>query len=86
MGPAWDGYKPLYMYITRRSEFDAILDEMQEKMEQVLPKLCSYFNRPEFLGIAEELRKYRANAPRHFEEFEETKRLFERVKEYALGE
>lgn len=82
----WTRYKPLYMYITRRSEFDAILDEMQEKMEQVLPKLCSYFNRPEFLGIAEELRKYRANAPRHFEEFEETKRLFERVKEYALGE
>lgn len=78
----WVRYKPLYTYITRRDDYDTIIADMREKLTEVLPKICSFFNRSEFSQIIEELDHYDDQVKIHFAQFERSKEIWNKMKEY----
>lgn len=78
----WVRYKPLYTYITQREKYEDIMKNTREKLELTIPKICAFFNMNEFKEVVEELNKYDALVKKHFEQFEQTKDIWLRIKEY----
>lgn len=76
----WVRYKPLYMYITHRENYSEIIANMKKSLEATLPQICAYFNMPEFSGILEELEKFDRNVEKHYNEFEKSKEIWEKIK------
>ena len=81
----WVRYKPLYTYITRREEYGQVINDMREKLSEVLPKVCSFFNRPEFSDILHELYTYDAKVKEHYADFERSKELWEKMKAHLAS-
>ena len=38
-------------------------------LEEILPKLCAFFDRPEFMNLSTELSKYSKSVPKHYQQF-----------------
>ncbi len=66
----WVRYKPLLLYITHPDSYAETIEQMQETLNRVLPKLAEYFDCDGFLNIAVELEKYKRNVPKHFSQFQ----------------
>ena len=75
----WIRYKPLLMYITQPESYENNIEEMREKLEETLPKVCDYFNHPEFMNIMNELEKYHNNTIKHYLKFEETQLVWKKI-------
>jgi len=82
----WVRYKPLYMYITHRDEYDEIIKDMRENLQKTLPQICAYFNLSEFNHILEELEKFNDEVENHFNEFEKAKKIWQGIKESLKDE
>ena len=78
----WIRYKPLLLYITNPSQYDAEIERMNANLHQVLPKICRYFNRNDFMGLLGELNTYSASVSEHYDMFTDTKRAWEKVVDY----
>jgi hypothetical protein len=78
----WIRYKPLLLYITRPDDYEREIQIMREKLTAVLPKICAYFDRPEFMNILSELEKYNRNVKKHNQDFIETKAIWAKVMEH----
>lgn len=78
----WIRYKPLLLRITQPDAYDDKIIEMRQKLTVTLPKVCAYFDKPEFTNILGELEKYHKNVAKHAWEFQETKRIWEKVMAY----
>ncbi len=72
----WIRYKPLMIYITQRQEFDSIMEGMNNNLKVSIPRLNAYFNTTEFSKVLKEFQEYRKNVEVHFNEFQETKRVW----------
>jgi hypothetical protein len=81
----WIRYKPLLTYITQREDYDAIIDEMTRKLDSSIPKLCQYFETPQFEQIRTDLVKYHRNVRRHFRTFEATRNAWTKVTKSLLS-
>lgn len=75
----WIRYKPLLLYITEQSEYTERIREMQESLNQIIPKLCAYFGTEDFRAVSKELDFYHAHVLEHFEDFEATKNAWLKV-------
>jgi hypothetical protein len=75
----WIRYKPLMVYITQREQFEAIMKDVEEKLELTIPKLCRYFHTNHFEQIRHELFHYRNNVKRHYAAFQYTKKAWAKV-------
>jgi hypothetical protein len=75
----WIRYKPLMVYITQYEQFDAIMKDVEEKLELTIPKLCRYFHTNHFEQIRHEFFRYRNNVKRHFAAFQYTKAAWAKV-------
>jgi hypothetical protein len=82
----WIRYKPLLLYITRPDDYEQEIQIMREKLTAVLPKICEYFDRPEFMNILSELEKYNRNVKKHNQDFIETKAIWAKVMEHLTQE
>ena len=69
----WIRYKPLMVYITRREEYEAIIEKMRHHLKLTIPKLCAYYNTDQFEQILVEMEHYHKNVHKHFNAFEQTK-------------
>lgn len=78
----WIRYKPLLMYITNRDSYENGVLKMTENLEKVLPKLCTYFNKKDFMKIRDELNCYAFHVKEHFEMFEQTKIAWSKVTQH----
>lgn len=78
----WIRYKPLLVYITHRDIYQETIENMTEKLEATVPKVCTYFKYPDFIKILYELKKYSKNVQRHFNDFESTKKIWKKIMEY----
>ncbi len=72
----WIRYKPLMIYITNRENYESIMEEVAQKLEATIPKMGAYFQTNGFEKIIPEFNRYRRKAPKHFEEFEATKKAW----------
>lgn len=75
----WIRYKPLMVYITQQDHYAEIINDMQQKLEVTIPKLCSYFKNDHFKQILPELKHYHNNVKRHFDSFQYTKVAWHKV-------
>ncbi len=80
----WIRYKPLLTYITQPEEYDAVIEDMTRKLDSVVPKLCKYFDTPQFEQIQTELKRYDRNVKRHFQTFENTRTAWAKVTKTLL--
>lgn len=78
----WIRYKPLLIYITQRPVYEEKIKEMRKQLEQTLPKICEYFERPDFSKVLVELEKYHKNVEKHYGEFMETQRVWAKIMKY----
>jgi hypothetical protein len=84
----WIRYKPLLLYITDREHYEQRIAEMREQLRIAIPKICTFFDKPEFSEILPELDKYDKNVRKHFAHFEKAQadwaRISGNLKEHAL--
>ncbi|NLW77834.1 MAG: hypothetical protein GXY32_00265 [Ruminococcaceae bacterium] len=78
----WVRYKPLLLYITSPSQYDAQIAEMQDKLLVTLPKMCKYFNNPHFMKVLDELNYYHRNVQRHHRDFVNTQKIWAKLTQY----
>lgn len=73
----WVRYKPLLVHVTEPERYDEIIASMKETLTEVLPKLCAYFGRTEFMNLAKELDKFSKNTSKHHRQFLQTQKAWE---------
>ena len=78
----WIRYKPLLLFITKPLEYDSEIKLMKENLKYVLPKVCRYFGRIDFMGLISELTNYSDKVHEHFKMFEDTKTAWTKVLDY----
>lgn len=78
----WVRYKPLYTYITQREDYEKIMQETRDKLEIAIPKISSFFNMEEFKEVLVEFNKYDSLVKEHFKQFEDTKNIWVKIKEF----
>jgi len=78
----WIRYKPLLLYITQPDHYEEKIAEMREQLNATLPKICAYFEQPDFVNIIAELEKYHKNVKKHYHEFQETQRIWAKIMEH----
>lgn len=78
----WIRYKPLLLFITQPDCYEEKIEEMRENLIKVLPKICDYFNKPEFMKILTEFDKYNKNVKKHYQEFLDTQHSWAKVMEH----
>ena len=78
----WIRYKPLLLYITQRESYDYDITQIRRKLTNVLPKICDYFNKPDFANILTEFDKYDENVVKHFEEYNMSKKVWKKIMRY----
>ncbi len=82
----WVRYKPLLLYITKRDSYEKDITEMRNMLESVLPKVCAYFNKKDFMKILNELDYYSKNVKKHYIEFLETQRIWSKICEFLSSD
>ncbi|MHB1405779.1 MAG: hypothetical protein ACYCV0_09325 [Desulfitobacteriaceae bacterium] len=78
----WIRYKPLLLYITQPDRYEEKIKEMREQLHETLPKICTYFGKPDFIKVSAELEKYHRNVEKHYREFLETQRIWAKIMEH----
>ena len=78
----WIRYKPLLLYITQPEHYGKKIEEMREQLKETLPKICAYFEQPDFMNVLTELEKYHKNVEKHYREFLETKQIWAKIMDY----
>jgi len=81
----WIRYKPLLLYITQPDCYQEKIKEMREKLKETLPKICAYFDQPDFINVLAELEKYNKNVKKHYHEFQETQRIWAKIMDHFEG-
>ena len=75
----WIRYKPLLVYITRRAEYPKVMEDIRAKLNKSIPKLNAFFNTTGFLKVLREFEYFSKHVEKHFEDFEETKRVWAKL-------
>ena len=78
----WIRYKPLLLYITQPDSYNEQISNMRQQLKEVLPKVCAYFDQPDFNNILIELDKYDKNMKKHHSDFLETQRIWAKLMKY----
>ncbi|MDD2497227.1 MAG: hypothetical protein PHY90_03690 [Desulfitobacteriaceae bacterium] len=78
----WIRYKPLLLYVTQPDTYEEKIEEMREKLKETLPKIATYFQRPDFIKVLTELDKYHKNVEKHYRAFKETQRIWAKIMEH----
>lgn len=75
----WIRYKPLLIYLTKREEYPAIMEEIRVNLHESLPKLNAFFNTRDFDKVLVEFEFYTRHVLKHFEDFEKTKKAWRKL-------
>lgn len=78
----WIRYKPLFLYITQREDYEQRIERMHHQLKETLPKICQYFGRMDFMNVSKELEYYHRNVRKHFENFQETQRIWHKISRF----
>jgi len=55
---------------------------MLKQLKEASPKICAYFGQSVFINVLAELEKYHKNVKKHYREFQETQRIWEKIMEH----
>lgn len=80
----WIRYKPLLLYITDRESYENKIEEMRERLSFILPKICAYFGKQDFMNISQELELYNKNVKKHYGQFLETQQIWAKIVDHLI--
>jgi len=80
----WIRYKPLLLYITQPDSYVERIEEMREKLKETFPKICTYFQQPDFANVLTELEKYHQNVEKDYRAFKETQLVWAKIMEHFM--
>lgn len=72
----WIRYKPLLIYLTQNETYETRMDEIEQKLKDVVPKLCDYYGSQDYAAVLHEFCYYRAHVKEHGEEFAMAKKAW----------
>ena len=75
----WIRYKPLLLFITHQDSYEKKIKEMRNKLQEALPKICAYFQNPDFNNVLTELEEYHKNVENHYNAFKETQMVWAKI-------
>jgi hypothetical protein len=75
----WIRYKPLFTFITDRENYEKKIHKMKKQIDEVLPSICNYFERDEFMNIKKELDYYDEHVVLHHSQFIETQNIWSKI-------
>lgn len=78
----WVRYKPLYLYITQRENYERDIAHMRDQIASVAPKLRDHFNKDGFGDVLKELDRYHRNVEKHHKLFQETRAVWARLAQF----
>ena len=78
----WIRYKPLYLYITQRNDYDSKIAETRELLSSTLDKICTYFGKKDFTNIITELEYYNENVEKHYDSFLQTQQIWAKLSKH----
>ena len=78
----WIRYKPLLLYITNPERYDAQISEMRRQLSITLPKMCRYFDNPDFMKVLDELDYYHRNVKKHYGNFMSIQKTWSKLTQY----
>ena len=81
----WIRYKPLLLYITNPERYDTQISEMHKQLSMTMPKMCEYFNNPDFMKVLDELDYYHQNVRKHYDDFIATQQIWSKLTQYLLN-
>ena len=76
----WIKYKPLLLYIKDRVSYKNKIEEMKNKLVEIIPKLNSIFNKNSFSILLEELDKYDRDVEKHYDDYKHTNEIWNELK------
>jgi len=78
----WIRYKPLLNYITRQYDYKSEITRIRANLEEILPKVCDYFDDDGFKEILNELDYFHAHVEEHYKDFLDTKNSWLKIMKY----
>ena len=81
----WIRYKPLFLYITQRENYEEKIDNMRQNLKITLPKVCEYFGKNDFMNISKELEKYNKNVKKHYDQYINTQQIWSKICKYLAN-
>lgn len=82
----WIKYKPLFMYITNRENYDDNINIIKEKLKISLPKIDDLFHTANFEEVEIALKEADRKVKNHFDEYIETNMVWNNLKECIMNE
>lgn len=76
----WLKYKPLLLYIRNRKEYNNEISKIRENLEVSIPVMNEIFKDQSFDSLLEILNTYDENVQKHYKEFQETNRIWNKIK------
>lgn len=77
----WIKYKPLFLYITQKESYRQLIEEAMEKLQRSIPKMNQLFKNSDFICLLDTLQSYNEQVESHYEEYVETNRVWNLLKE-----
>lgn len=81
----WIRYKPLFLYITQRDDYNDKIERMRTNLQNTLPKLCAYFNSNDFIQILNELEIYHKYVDQHYKHFMDNQVVWTKICDQLSG-
>ena len=76
----WIKYKPLYIYITDRKNYNKTIKEAKENLAKSIDKISTAFETCDFSCLLRELEDYEKKIKKHYKEYIETTEVWDRLK------
>lgn len=76
----WIKYKPLLLYITDRESYKSKIEDMVNKLQEIVPKLNKIFDDDCFTDLLRELEKYDRDVEQHYKDYIRTNEIWNKLK------
>lgn len=76
----WIKYKPLLMYIQNKDEYNEKIEVVKEKLRSSAKKIDVLFENSDFTRLPDILDEYDADVEKHYQDFLETNRIWDKLK------
>lgn len=76
----WIRYKPLLMYIQNRENYNKNIKEAIEKLEKSVYEIDEMFESTSFKSLVKELKEYDKNVEKHYNEYIQINKIWEKLK------
>jgi len=76
----WIKYKPLFEYISNNEKYEERMEETYQKLQNGIPEINKLFGNDEFNILLEDLKEYKENVKKHYNEYLKTNEIWSKLK------